>query len=318
MTSTVGPLTAAATVTAWTLQPLAVAAVVLAGVWYWRGVAVLRRRRERWSAARSSMFGLGLALVMWTTCGFPQVYARALFATWVSQMLALLLVIPAVLMAGQPVELEHRLRGSRALGWRFLNSGIGRALGSPLVGPAIIPIVSAVLFFGPLPGWAIGIAPVGWVLELLLGLLGSMIVLPLVSSVEDRASLAVGLAVAVGFLELLLDAVPGIVLRLNTHLSSTFFDYRAANGWAPTPVHDQQWGGGILWGAAEALDLPFLILVFRQWLVADEREAAQIDTVLDAERIARGAVEGDADAQADAPWWLTDEAMRERMRRRGG
>jgi putative membrane protein len=55
-----------------------------------------------------------------------------------------------------------------------------------------------------------------------------------------------------------------------------------------------------------------MLLVYRRWLRADARDAAAIDAVLDAERIARSA---DTDAPADAPWWLTDPAMQDRLRR---
>jgi hypothetical protein len=98
---------------------------------------------------------------------------------------------------------------------------------------------------------------------------------------------------------------------------------------------------------AEVIDLPFLLLVFRRWLRADARDAAQIDAVLEAERAARTGLAGsnpepgrtDSDHPdpghfepghfdpghfepgrtvpaevADAPWWLTDPAMQRRFR----
>jgi putative copper resistance protein D len=76
-------------------------------------------------------------------------------------------------------------------------------------------------------------------------------------------------------------------------------------------------------------------------LRADARDAAQVDAVLEAERAARRALltsdttdragvggggapataEGDISADAvverDAPWWESDPAMQERLRRRG-
>ena len=70
----------------------------------------------------------------------------------------------------------------------------------------------------------------------------------------------------------------------------------------------------MLWCVAELLDLPFLVLVYRQWLRADANDAAVIDAVLEAERAARG--DPSDDETRDAPWWLTDPAMQERLRRR--
>ena len=69
---------------------------------------------------------------------------------------------------------------------------------------------------------------------------------------------------------------------------------------------------------AELLDLPFLVLVFRQWIRADARDAAEVDAVLDAERIARGEPDAPGTGEhgpSDQPWWLNDPAMKDRLRR---
>jgi cytochrome c oxidase assembly factor CtaG len=231
-------------------------------------------------------------------------------------MLALLLVIPGILMGGQPVELGRLVSGPSSLGVRLIHSRVGKTLASPLVGPVIIPILSTLIFFGPVPGWAVGTPAIGWVLQLALLSIGAMIVLPLVASDDGRGSLAVAGAMAIGFLELLLDAVPGIVLRLQTHISSTYFDHHLVQSWSPKPIHDQQYAGGVLWCAAELLDLPFLILVFRRWLRADARDASEIDTVLEAERISRGTESAAPDSASgrDQPWWLNDPTLGRRYR----
>ena len=119
--------------------------------------------------------------------------------------------------------------------------------------------------------------------------------MPLVSTDDTRGSMAVALALTIGVFELLLDAIPGIVLRLRTTLITSYFDHRTAHTWSPSALHDQQLGGAVLWCVAELIDLPFLLLVYLRWLRADERDAAQIDTVLEAERIAQGQQAGDDD-----------------------
>ena len=92
--------------------------------------------------------------------------------------------------------------------------------------------------------------------------------------------------------------------------------------WSPGTLPDQKIAGTILWCVSEVIDLPFLLIVFRRWLRADARDAAVVDAVLDAERIARSGLyktgddSGDEAAnQADVPWWLTDPAMQDRLRR---
>jgi cytochrome c oxidase assembly factor CtaG len=203
---------------------------------------------------------------------------------------------------------------------RLLRSGPFRVLANPLVGPAVVPALSAVLFFGPLPGWAVGSSVIGWVLQAVLVVIGGAILLPLVGLEDGASSLAVGLSLAVGMFELVLDAVPGIVLRLNAHISSTYFHHHDHYSWSPRHLHDQQLGGSIVWCVAEAIDLPFLLLVFARWIRTDAREATEVDTILEAERIARGRLEGadgeptEDDRPRDAPWWLSDPAMQERFR----
>ena len=71
---------------------------------------------------------------------------------------------------------------------------------------------------------------------------------------------------------------------------------------------------------AEVIDLPFLVLAFRRWSRADARDAAQVDAVLEAERLAQRAMRAESErsevtVERDAPWWENDPAMQERLRR---
>jgi cytochrome c oxidase assembly factor CtaG len=200
---------------------------------------------------------------------------------------------------------------------RLLASRPVRLVGNPLLGPALVPVLSAGLFFGPLPEWAVGLPPVGWVLQLAVLLVGALIALPLAGVDQGESSLAVGLALAIGSFELVLDAIPGIALRLHRSLSTSFWASATPVAGALAPLRDQQRAGAILWGVAELLDLPFIIVLFVRWVRADARDAAAIDAVLDAERAARGPRPDEPDAElSDAPWWVSDPAMQERLRRR--
>lgn len=319
MTSALSQPGPAALLTQWAPQPLAVVAVVAAGAWYELSVRRLVRSGAQWPVGRSITFGTGLALLLWTTSGFLQAYGSSLYWSWTSQALTLLLAVPLVLLLGRPLQLARATAPGGGVD-RFLRSGPVRVLSNPLVGPALIPVLSAVLFFGPVPGWAISVPPVGWLLHLVLVLAGGCVLLPLVGIDDDVSSLAVGLSLAIGMFELVLDAIPGLVLRLQTGAATSYFAHRSVHAWTPAALHDQQIAGGVLWAVAEAIDLPFLALVYRRWLRADERDAATVDAVLEAERIARSVIDdepiGDeTHGPADAPWWLTDPEMQHRLRR---
>jgi cytochrome c oxidase assembly factor CtaG len=297
--------TPSALLTAWTVQPLAILAALFLALWYARAA---HRSKGRWPRSAAIQFGVGLAALLYATCGFAGAYLDDLFWVWTAQQLALLLVVPYLILAGRPLQLAGPAVH------RFLGTGFVRFFANPLIGPALVPLLSVALFFGPLPRWAIEVPAFGWVEQLVLVAIGALIVLPLVGTDEPRTSLAIGLALAIGSFELVLDAVPGIALRLHRTLSTSYFDARVSHPWSPAALHDQQTAGGVLWCVAELLDLPFLIIVFRQWLKADERDAADIDAVLEAERAARG--EPDIDETRDVPWWISDPTMQRRLQRR--
>lgn len=298
-----------------TWQPVAIIAALGLAVWYLRAVGHVRRSGRAWAGRHTAVFLVGIALFTYTCCGWLEVYRRSLYWAWMSQALTLLLLVPLVLLAGRPLQLA-RLRTDSGLVDRLIRSRVGRMLANPLVGPALVPLLCGVLFFGPLPAWVVQWSALGWCVQVVLVVVGGFIVLPLVGPDEAPSSLAVGLSLAIGSFELVLDAVPGIALRLHTTLATSYFDHRSAHSWSPTALHDQQISGAILWCVSEVIDLPFLLLVFRRWIRADVREAAEVDAVLEAERAARAGLDQArpaGTAQADAPWWLSDPAMQRRL-----
>jgi cytochrome c oxidase assembly factor CtaG len=298
--------------TQWTVQPVALAlAAALAFGYAW----VLRRAGRPWPRGRVATFAAGLVVLVWTANGFPAVYAKSLYWMWTAQVLALWLVVPTLLLAGRPVGLGPAVPRVTAAAQRLLAARPVRAVANPLVGPALLPAISAVLFFGPLPDWALRYHAVDWLLQLVLLCIGAVLMLPLCVPDDRAGSLAVGLALGVGMFELVLDALPGIVLRLHNSLVSAWFDHRHVHAWTPAALHDQQVAGAILWCVAELIDLPFLVLVYRRWLRSDAREAREIDAVLEAERISRNPLAPSGGPAGDAPWWLDDPQMQERMRR---
>jgi putative membrane protein len=307
-----------ALLTAWTPQPIAIALALVLAAGY---LTALRRYPRDWARGRTVLFVAGLILLVWTSCGPAQVYADSLYWVWTAQTLTLWLAVPVLVLSGHPVQLWRAGAGNDRID-RVLGSRTAKVIGNPLVGPALVPVLSGVLFFGPVAGWAIAAAPIGWLLQLVLLLVGALMVLPLVGLDENATSLAVGLSLALGSFELVLDALPGVVLRLQRGQATTWFDHRRLHSWTPAALHDQQVAGAIVWAVAELIDLPFLLLVYRRWLRADARDAAEVDAVLEAERAARRAMSApDEPAPAvehDAPWWLTDPAMQQRFRRPPG
>ncbi|MDX6254571.1 MAG: hypothetical protein QOJ11_905 [Frankiales bacterium] len=110
--------------------------------------------------------------------------------------------------------------------------------------------------------------------------------------------------ILVAFLELLLDAIPGIVITIRQDLlaPSVFLAHHSA-----TAAHASQVRGGeVLWVIAEILDIPFLAALVYQWVRADARHAAVIDARLDAHGPAHDLANP---GELMRPWWETDASV---------
>jgi putative membrane protein len=110
--------------------------------------------------------------------------------------------------------------------------------------------------------------------------------------------------ILVAFLELLLDAIPGIVITIRHDLlaPSVFLVHHSPAAAHTSQVH----GGEVLWVIAEILDIPFLAALVYQWVRADARQAAVIDARLDA----HGPAPDEANPrELQRPWWETDASV---------
>jgi putative membrane protein len=310
-----GPVSAAPTlsdlVTQWRVDWGVVVVALLLVLGYLRARRRLSAERVRWPVRRDVALGLGVLALVWTGCGFLQARATQLMWVFTVQQLLLLLVVPIIVLAAQPVALLRSTAGRRSVVIRALDSRPLRVLGSPLVGPLLVPVLCFLLFFGGLGEAAVTSPEAGTAVRLLMFAAGLLLALPLVDAGDDRSSLAVGLALGVGIVELIIDAFPGIVLRFQTHLTIPHFGLDRplwAGGW----LDDQHTAGSILWVVAEILDLPFLVLAATRWWRADAREAARIDAVLDASETAAAQEAGPR--EPGRPWFLDDPRLQDRYR----
>jgi putative copper resistance protein D len=314
--------------TQWQIDWVTLAVTVAVGVGYVRVRLAARRQGHSWPVRRDVIVTLGLLAALWTSSGFLQARSDQLMWVWTTQQLLLLLVIPVIVLAGQPLSLLRMVGGEQSRVIRTLKSRPVRAAGHPLLGPLLVPVLAAALFFGGVGALALTSAPAGWGLHLLLLGVGALIALPLVDRDDPRSSLAVGLALGVGLIELMLDSFPGIVLSFQTHLTMAQFGV-GRPAWAGSALDDQHTAGGIMWAVAEVLDLPFLVLAATRWLRADAAEARRVDAELDAADAAKAVVTDIPPGVSDTalssvtsnrapagarPWWLDDPELRDRYR----
>jgi putative copper resistance protein D len=303
-------LTAASAWTSWTFDPLALGVVVVAGVWYARGVLLLRRSpsgEEPWPVFRILSFGLGLLSIAAVTLWWVGAYAHTLFWVYTVQIMMLLVLSPSLLMFGRPVTLSRTVAsvtGKPSTLARIADAPAMRVVSNPAFGALLLPVVTVLVFFTAIFPASLEHYVVYELLHVVLLAAGLALALPLADEGVQSSSMSLAAGILLGFLELLADAVPGIAIRLRTTLLAPEHYLAIHRTWGPSRLHDQQLGGAIVWFLAETIDLPVLALLVLRWIRADEREAVTIDRQLDQQEQVTAAADAEADLQR--PWWETD------------
>lgn len=269
----------------WRLDPVA-AVLVGATLMGWL-LAVLRLRRggTRWPLAAS--FGLLLTVAGYAAVsfGFLGVESRDLRWAFTTRIALLLLVVPAMALLGRPLELATLAlpAGTSAMLNRVVSSAPARILGNALVAPVVACGVF-VVFLTPLAGaWRTSGLAEG-VSDVLVPFVGLLFVIGIAAHGDLRSEVFLAAEFGFSFLELVIDAVPGLVLRLNGHVVDGVGAVVGARpAWFPSPLTDQHWSGDFLWAIAEASDVPILIALFVRWARTDARRARVADELSETE-----------------------------------
>ncbi|WP_253258848.1 cytochrome c oxidase assembly protein [Subtercola boreus] len=277
--------------TAWQVEPVGLAVIVIAGVLYGLGIRSLAKRGMHWSLRRSAGFYLlGLGSFAVIEFGFLGVYSQQLRFAFTTRIALLLFAVPGLVATGKPVALAREaLAGSprgRAMLERVLESRVIGVMGNAVFGP-VFALAAFSVFLTPIAG-SLRASPVAQdVITVLVPLVGLILVLPLTELVVVRTSLFIAAEFMLAFVELVVDAIPGILLRLNDQI----LDHAgpvlgAVPGWFPSALRDQQLSGDLLWFIAEIADIPILILLFVRWSKHDRTEAKGLDDLTDEEMAA--------------------------------
>jgi cytochrome c oxidase assembly factor CtaG len=238
----------------------------------------------RWQAWPAIAFlVLGLCSYAWIEFGFLGTWSVDLRWAFTTRVAFLLFVVPGLLALGRPLSLARAAMSGVRLRVleRILNSWPIRLMGNAIFAP-VVALVGFCLFLTPLAA-ALRLDP-GWQVAITIGvpLAGLLMVLPVSDSGLVRTSLFITAEFMLAFVELVLDAIPGILLRLN----ETVLDHAPAvlgvlPPWFPSPLHDQHLSGDFLWFIAEIADIPVLIVLFVRWMHSDRHEAKKMDELTD-------------------------------------
>jgi putative membrane protein len=259
--------------------------LVLALAAYLWGVHRVHRRGGRWPVRRTLAFtALGLGSYAVVELGFLGTFSTELRFAFTTRIALLLFAVPTLVTLGRPLELARRAASDQADARidRVLASRPIRLLGNAMFA-AIFSALVFCLFLTPIAGVARTVAPLDTALGVIVPLVGLVLVIPIAENAEGRTAVFLTVEFLLVFVELIIDAIPGIILRL----SPTILDGAAAAhglaSWWPNPLRDQQLAGDLLWFIAEAADVPVLVLLFVRWARSDRRDARRFDELSDEE-----------------------------------
>ncbi|GAC1382192.1 MAG: hypothetical protein NVSMB43_23220 [Pseudarthrobacter sp.] len=272
---------------AWRIDWAALVLIVSSGVLYGLGIRTATANGRPWPWWRTAAFYLlGLGSLTVLTCGFPGVYSAELRWAFTLKISLLLFVVPLLIGLGKPISLarealpaEGLARLNTVLSHRAVRF-FSNSLAAPLLGLALFSTFLTPLFY------TLRTDPVaGALLTVGVPLLGLLMALPIIEDTNfQRSSAFITLEFVFVFIELLIDAVPGILLRLNGEvLDHVTTVSGSAPTWFPGALRDQQLAGDLLWFICEIVDLPLIILMFMRFSRSDKREARSFDDLTDQE-----------------------------------
>ena len=260
--------------------------IVLASAAYLSGIVLARRAGHSWPVLPTlGFFLLGLGSYAVVEFGFLGSYSVDLRWAFSTRIALLLFAVPGLLTTGRPIALARlALSGLPAARLeRILDSRLIRLVGNAVFAP-LFALAAFSIFLTPIAG-VLRQSPVAEAsVGVIVPLIGLLMVLPITELTRQRTSFFIAAEFLLAFVELVVDAIPGIVLRLNDVILDRV---PAAVGnlpaWFPSVLHDQHLSGDYLWFIAELADIPILILLFVRWSRVDRKESKVVDELSDEE-----------------------------------
>ena len=270
----------------WSFDLVSLLVILATGVAYLVLLAMVRRRGQTWPIWRTlAFFILGLGAYVFVEFGFFGTYRFELRWAFTTRIALLLYAVPLLLSLGRPLELARaaRTEASRARFDKFLQSWPIRVVSNAIFAP-LFALAFFMLFITPLSAAMRGSA--FWQHAITVGafLLGQLMLFPMLQRREHRSEIFMAAEFLFAFFELMLDAIPGVVLSIsNTVLDGATTLSANVPAWFPSALDDQHFSGNLLWMIAEGADIPILVLLFIRWGHQDKKTAKSIDDLSDEE-----------------------------------
>ena len=306
------PLLGTPLLTAWQLDAIAVAVLVLAAAGYATAISLAARRTPgtHWPLQRSAAFFAGLIVCGYATNGSIAVYDQVLFSAHMAGHLALVMVAPALLAAGQPLTLALAAASPQRR-TRIERIARGRVVSLLTAPPVALAAYAAVIVGSHLTGLMDTIMRNTWagqVEHLVYVLVGYQFFVLIVGDEPIRWRLASPVRWLLLAIAMAVDTFTGIVLMQGTHAVAMVPSELDVNA-----LSDTRTGGAIMWFGGDAIMAVIMVALVVGWLRTVDRapaatgwlEQARSATFAEHTGSPVGAVD-DADDQARAAYneWL--------------
>ncbi len=264
-TKRLGPLLSHRLITEWQLDAVAVAVVALLAAAYLTGVALTRRRTgEPWGLRYTFCFFAGLAVTAYATCGAIAVYDQALFTAHMLGHLALVMLAPALLVAGRPLTLFTRAARPSAAARvkRITGSPIASVLTAP---PVALACYTAVIVGSHLTGLMNTIMQVTWagqVEHLVYLIIGCQFFVLVLGDEPIRWRLSTPARWGLLAVAMAVDTFTGVILMMSTRP----IEMVATPGLHVNPLSDTKTGGAIMWFGGDAIMAAVMVVLVIGWL----------------------------------------------------
>lgn len=269
-----GPLLSSKLFTAWQLDAVAVAVLLVVGTGYLTGVLLAGRRSgASWPIRYTVAFLAGLVVCALATNSSIAVYDMSLFSAHMIGHLMLVMLAPALLAAGRPLSLL--LQASRPGRRERLAALLTGRLVSLLTAPPVaLASYSAVIVGTHLTGLMDFIMRNAWAGQLehlVYVLLGCQFFVVVIGDAPIRWRLSVPARFFMLALSMAVDTFTGLVLLQG----GTAVTMAPPPGASINPLTDTQTGGAIMWFGGDGIMAVIMVIVAISWV--RRPEAARIE-----------------------------------------
>jgi putative copper resistance protein D len=265
--------------------------IVVAGIGaYLAGVRRMRKAGNDWPMHRTVCWVLGMLILGGVTSLGVARYAYVLFSVHMVQHMVLSMVVPVLLVVGAPATLalralnrpaDKQVRGVRDWLLVILHSRIVHLLSHPLVALAIYVVSLYGIYFSNTLGTLMRYHLGHEAMLIHFVLAGFLLFWVLIGVDPGRRRIHPAMLAIVHFLAMAAHAFFGFVLLLSTTKIGQDWYTSVHPVWAPSLLSDQRLGAGLAWAFGEIPAAVVLLLLVRQWMRSDEREAARLDRAAD-------------------------------------